>query len=65
LPTDITFEDTGSTFKQSAALQGAIYCAACSAEFTDSIFTDTYADYGSVVYMNNDAYVKFINPTMS
>ena len=65
LPTDLTFEDTGSTFKQTAALQGAIYCSGCSATFENSVFKDTYAGYGSIIYMMNDALVEIINPTMS
>lgn len=60
LPSGLSMTDSGSTFKQNAALQGgAVWCSGCTVAFTGTYFSDLLASYGSVGYFLNDAEATF------
>jgi len=54
MPVGSTFQDTSSTFKLNAAVNGgAIYCLSCSLTFTSTTFRDHIAREGGMIYMTD------------
>ena len=57
--------DTGSTFQMNSAnLGGNVYCDGCTVIFSGTIFKDSLAYEGSVLYLINAGSATFTNVNM-
>jgi predicted outer membrane repeat protein len=66
LPPQTTLTDTNSKFIQNSGTYGGnIYCDSCTLSFTNTIFTDSLAYEGSVIFMINSAFASFSNVAMN
>ncbi len=66
LPAAMTLSDTSSQYSDLASTNGGVaYCNGCTMNIVSSTFSDTFANKGSVFYVDNGATVSLTSVAMS